>query len=205
MIPEDRLSTSVLYDQLVITVDPQPSLLQSREWGGVALNDGTQGLYVQIWELNVVTSDIPAVLDQVWISAPSVAPILIFSALDITEASLAFDQNMHIFVAFVSAGQAKYYWYDTVTESQITSNLPVGSTTPRATLDDHRRAMVATSDIILAYIRDGSLYFRAQIDRYLIEYLLYADINLVIPSPQIHSVSMNQGLRLQFSIRGPFG
>lgn len=203
MIPQNRLSTTVIFDNLV-TPDPQPSNLVSRELGGVALQDPSQGMRVKVWTCTVILSGDPMIPDQVQVEAADVPAVTVFSALSITEVSLAFDQNMRPFVAFVSEGIAKFYWYDTVIEGTRISDLPAGSTTPRCTLDDTRALQDGNSDIILTYIDDGNLYYRQERDRYTVAYLLYPDINLDIISPAIQYVAMQINYRLQWSIRGNF-
>lgn len=196
MIPEQRLSTAEQFAPLV-TPNPQPSLVQSRQLGGVGLSDPSQGLDVKVWTCEVQGT-------AIIVYAHDVLPVTLFNRADVTEVSLAFDQNMRPFVAFVQAGVAKFYWYDSLIENYAFTDLPAGSTTPRATLDDHRSSQLNTSDIILTYIHDGNLYFRAQRDRYLIQYLLYGDLNLDLINPQIQWVSMQENFRLQFKIRGTF-
>lgn len=196
MIPQNVLSTTTIYGQLLLE-DPQPHRNVSREWGGVALQDPSQGTMVKVWTCTVIG-------DNIVVYADDVPETVLFTAPGTTEASLAFDQNMRPFVAFVQAGQAKYYWYDSLIEDTVITNLPTGSTSPRATLDDHRQLELNTSDIIMVYIRDGNLYFRMQRDRYLVERLLYPDINLVLIAPRIRYVAMNRVHRLQILIEGVF-
>jgi len=202
MIPEDRLSSQAIFSSTEVPI-PQPGDLVSRELGGVALQDASQGLRVKVWECTTIPRE-PPLLDDVIVYADDVAPVVLFSSLSITQVSLAFDQLMHPFVAFVSNGEAKFFWFDTTIEDNVITDLPAGSTSPRATLDDHREAQTASSDIILTYIRDGNLYYRQQRDRYLSEILLYADINSLLPAPYVEYVAMNDVGRLQFKIRGNF-
>lgn len=203
VIPEQRLSTEIIFSSTMVE-NPQPTPLLSRERGGVALQDPSQGLQVRVWECTTISSGDLAIPDQVIVYAEGIEPVVLFSALEVTEVSLAFDQNMRPFVAFVSVGAAKYYWYDSAIEDARISDLPAGSSSPRATLDDHRLLQSGTSDIIMVYIRDGNLYFRAERDRYTVEYLLRADINLEIISPTVHYIAMNHVNRLQISVRGNF-
>ena len=197
MMPDNELSSIPITGQLLVT-DPQPTPLISRQRGGVGYRDASQGVNVKVWTCTLVNE-----VDVV-IYAGDVAPIVLFSGEDITQLSLAFDQNMNAFVAFVQAGQAKYYWYDSLIEQQIISNLPVGATYPRATLDDHRMLETAHSDIIMVYLLNGNLYFRMQRDRYLVQRLLYADLNLVVIAPVIRYIGMNDKNRLQIMIQGAF-
>lgn len=203
MIPENRLSTTTIYNTLMMP-DPQPSDLVSRQMGGVALNDPTQGLWVKPWTCDTVPSEDPMVPDLIRIFADDVSPTTVLTDFTVTQVSLAFDQNMRPTIAFVASGIPKLYWYDSLIEQPVITELDVTITTPRVTLDDHRELQVNTSDIILTYIRDGNLYFRMQRDRFLIERLLKADLNLEIANPSIVYVAMNNAYRLQWLIRGNF-
>jgi hypothetical protein len=156
--------------------------------GGVALNDPSQGLQVKEWTLYLVG-------DDVTISAEGVAPTVLFSGANITELSLAFDQNMQPVVAYVQAEQARLYWFDSSIPG-YTSTVIAGAITPRVALDEKRPLLVLSSDVILGYIRAGNLYFRAQRDRYLIEYLLKSDVNATLVT-----VGMTTNYRFKFKLR----
>lgn len=203
MIPEQRLSTELIFNQLTLPTK-QPSASVAREWGGVALSNATQGLLVKVWTATIGPGN-----SSVYIEAPDVPISLLFTDVNITEISLAFDQNAHPTVAYVSAGVAKLYWYDTVVQDFVKSTLQslvgfAGASSPRCTLDDHRQLQLGTSDIIVVFVQDGNLYFAAQRDRYGVRYLLYPDINLAIVNPSVEYVCMNESLRLQIKIRGNF-
>ena len=198
MIPENRLSTTTIYNTLMMP-DPQPSDLVSRQMGGVALNDPTQGLWIKSWTCDTVPSEDPMVPDLIRVFADDVSPTTVLTDFTVTQVSLAFDQNMRPTIAFVASGIPKLYWYDSLIEQPVITELDVTITTPRVTLDDHRELQVNTSDIILTYIRDGNLYFRMQRDRFLIERLLKADLNLEIANPSIVYVAMNNACLLYTS------
>lgn len=202
MIPQQRLSTETFIAETEI-LNPQPSQLVSRELGGVALQDPSQGLEVKVWTARLTVHEDPLTPNFVELFADDVPPIIPLTGLGITEVSLAFDQNMRYALAYVQAGVAKLFWYDTAVEGYVTDEFP-GAISPRITLDDHRDMELAASDIILAYIQDGNLYFRAQRDRFTQAYLLLADLNDIAISPTIEHVCMNRLGRLQFKIRGNF-
>ena len=95
MIPEQRLSTEPV---TAVYLDPDilnSYKLQDYERGGIALHDPLQGLEYQNWYLTYDTPDV-IVTPQTTGSAS-----VLFSIADITEFSLAFDQNMHPFVTYV--------------------------------------------------------------------------------------------------------
>lgn len=163
-------------------------LLEDYEQGGVALQDPSQGLLYQTWRCGVSGTDIVAYEQDG-------TPHVLLSAPDVEQVSLAFDQNMQPNVAYVSAGQAYWWWYDTTTQAHNTMTMDSDVVSPRATLDDKRTRNLGDSDIILAYIRGSGLYYRQQRDRYATEYLLDANAG-----PALHDVGMAANLRLQFVV-----
>lgn len=197
MLPGNVLSDSAVFAPTYVTTKtPSPDdMLRAWEMGGVAISDASQGLSVKLWQLRGVKHDDSATID-VAISAPGVAETVLFSGDDITEIDLAFDQNMRPFVCYVQAGAAKYYWWDGSIPGYATVTMAAGVTNPRCCLDDHRDFDIANSDIILAYLRAGNLYYRQQRDRFNTERLLHA----VGTGATLVYVAMNTALRLQFRV-----
>ncbi|CAA2409780.1 Putative phage tail protein [Xanthomonas phage Suba] len=194
MIPEGTLSTKSVVSATADPVKQPGDFLVDWERAGKNLNDPSEGLLVKLWTLSVDTVD---EVQQVKVSAPGVDEIVLFTGTEITEASLAFDQNMRPFVAFVQANQAKIYWYDSSVPGQITTVLPAGIKTPRCTTDEKREWHTAISDIVLSYIRAGNLCVRYQRERYQIEHVLKG----VGSTAELVSVGVNAGGRLQFRCR----
>lgn len=192
MIPESRLSTTPVPAPFVWT-GARSDPLTDTEMGGVALNDATLGLLVKMWTVRYDKST-----GNVILSAPGVADTVAFTRADITEVSLTFDQNMNPFIAFVQAGQAKFWWYDPLVPGQVfaESLLPSTVKNPRCSLDDKRELEAANNDIILAYVREGSLYVRYQRERYLTEHLMRTGVS------KLYQVGMNNQYRFQFSYEG---
>ena len=187
MIPGGRLSTTPIPAPLVLA-SPQPSARVSRHRGGINLQDSSQGLNVQTWVCETNGTNVT-------LRGETVPQTTLFTGTGITEVSLAFDQNMNPFVAFVDAGGPKFRWFDPQIPGIVITSLPAGSQTPRCCLDDGRVSQLPNGDIILAYVRAGILYYRQQRDRFLIEYQLAS--GLFAP---LRSVAMNRALRLQFHI-----
>lgn len=194
MMPLDRLSTEPVYASYISpdTIDP-PNRLTDYELGGIALQDASQGLQVQIW-----TCRADGATGIVYLSAPVVPEIVLFTAPGISELSLAFDQNMRPFVAFVQGGQAKFRWYDTVLGANRITDLDVEDRSPKCCMDDKRPWQVAqgANDVILAYLRGDSMYYRQQRDRYEIERLLATGLE----GKRLLKVGMNEAMRLQFEL-----
>lgn len=139
--------------------------LVAREMGGVALNDTSQGLLVKPWRCRYIEGDFV-------VDAQDVEPTTIFSAEGVTEFDLAFDQNMNPFLAFVQDGTAKFRWFDPLAADYVITTMASDVVTPKCSLDDKRRFNIGNSDIILSYVRSGSLYYRTQRERYEVERLV---------------------------------
>ncbi len=170
-------------------------LLMDYENGGIALNDPSEGLNYQKWILRYF----PDTEDMV-VNAANSPPTILFNRPDITEISLAFDQNMNPFVAFVQAGTAVFWWWDTALGQTVFTNLPGGSRSPRCCIDDKRDDRSGTSDIILCYINNDILYERMERERYTIERTLqnpftHPDSGL---TAVLLRVGMNEFNRLQW-------
>lgn len=163
--------------------------------GGVAIQDPSLGLDYQTWTAEIV-SDI--VEDNIMLSAPTFPATSVYTGDDITEVSLAFDQNMNVCVAFVEAGVAKVLWYDTTVSQLVVTAIPGNVSNPKVALDDNREFNRVGSDIILAYIKDGALYYRQQRDRYQIERQLHSG-----PWIALKRIGMGSSLRFQFQVVAP--
>lgn len=196
MLPLNELSSTAAVTGYPDPVKQPGDFLVDWERGGVALNDPSQGLEVQVWKLTAVRDHDNIDLRHLHLTSPMGADHLLFSGEKITEVALSFDQNMNPFVAFVQDGVAKFYWYDPTLSAMTTTNLPAGSVTPRCTIDDKRATNIAKSDNLLAYVRAGWLRVRYQRDRYLIEYDL-----IEVGDAELVSMAMNKALRIQFRLR----
>lgn len=156
--------------------------------GGVGIQDPSLGLDYQTWAAEIVEN-------RIMLSAPTFTETPIYTGDDITEVSLAFDQNMQVCIAFVEAGMAKLLWYDTIVHELVVTELGAGVSHPRVALDDSREFNRTGSDVILAYIKDGALYYRQQRDRYGIERQLSSE-----PWIALVRIGMGSTLRFQFQV-----
>lgn len=192
MIPNESLSSLLMASTWLAPDNLDTGYLFDFELGGIGLNDPSLGMRVQTWTLQLRG-------DDVVISAENWPEEVLFTRSGVTELSLAFDQNMNPFVAFVEDGDAKFWWFDTNLPGTVFSNLPAGSSNPRCCLDDKRETQTTSSDIILAYILNDNLYFRAQRDRYEDQYLLRETLE----GARLIKVGMHRQNRLQFLMQGP--
>jgi hypothetical protein len=201
MIPGKALTPTPQYTPFLYPDNIPVYNTTDYQLGGIGLSDPSEGLQVQAWFLEL--SGTP-VSNNVVISAPNQQPLILFSAPFITQISLAFDQNMKAAVAYVSQGNSFLWWYDATIPGYTTVSLPAGTISPRCTLDDKRQRELnlGLSDIILAYIYNHNLCYRQERDRFLIEYVLYPNVDVAIPNPTINKIGMNSIERLQFQIFG---
>lgn len=159
------------------------------EDGPIALSDNSRGLHYQTWTCLIVE-------DSVVIRALNTGTEWeIFSDPGLSEISFTFDQNALYTCAYVADGVPKLRWYDSAEGDYVTSLLPSGCVNPRVSLDEKRSRLIGDSDVILAYVRSGNLYFRVQRERYLTEHLWQTGV----PAGLI-KIGMNRVLRFQFAL-----
>lgn len=193
MLPDNELSTNPhIADFLGGRADPRWTAQHDYESGGIALNNPSEGLSVQVWEA-WINGD-----NEIWIGAPSFTASKVIDDANISEVSLTFDQNMNPCVAYVADGISKLWWLDSQT-NQMTTTIFEGAITPRVSLDDKRE--IATrggwNDIVFAYIKDGNLCVRNQRERYGVEHILQQDI----ASSGITKIGMSVINRFQFLVK----
>lgn len=203
MLPGNILSSQLEYATFIPPDDILVDGTVDYELGGVGLSDASQGLQVQVWTARITgTPGFPGT--AVTVEAPNTPATQLFAMDGISEISLAFDQNMKPFIAFVASGVAQFWWYDATLPGTRFTTLPVGSTSPKCTLDDKRplENLLGTTDILVVYLLTDNLYFRMQRDRYTVEYLLYSDVSARLISPRVNKVAMNNVDRVQFLLYG---
>jgi len=159
------------------------------EDGPIAEQDVSMGLAYQVWKAFVNEEG------DIWVQpSEGVGRTLISASGEITDVSIAFNQNGDLHCAYVEDGVARLYWYDSSVNSFVTTDLEAGVRTPKITMDEKRPSQQNSSDIILSYIKaDNGLYYRQQRDRFQIERPLHPG-----PFVMIRQMYMNTGWRLQW-------
>lgn len=192
MLPNNAISVTPNYSayQSPDNVDNQAT--QSYEYGGTAINDASLGRLYQVWR---------AYFDGAGAYvAPSVSgtPITtLVTATGISFVSIAFDTSMAPSLAYIQNGVYKFRWYNTLTAMYQTDTY-AGLTSVKVSTDDKRRGVEGQSDVILAYTRDGTLYWRQERDRYLIEYTAGPSGTRLLTR-----LGMNAQFRMQFELTLP--
>lgn len=192
MLPANVLSTQTISAAFRYPRNIPRTDIVDYELGGVNFNDSSEGLETNVWRgsLDVSTGEIT-------LETVGVEPTVFYTAVGANRLSFTFDSNMNPFIAFDTETSSHYFWFDTLVSTYVLSTLPAGSQYATAAMDDHRAMQSGARDIILSYLRDGVLYFRAQRDRYLIEYTLgggYENYKLI-------QTGLNEKLRFQFQLR----
>ncbi len=187
MLPNSTLSMTPVTGNF-LSPDNQPySDTTDYERGGIHLQDPSQGLDYQTWTAAIKP-------DGIYVEAPNSPAVRLITGSRMTEAGLAFDQNMNPHISFVQNGDAGLFWYDSSTHSNATLMIP-DAITPRLCLDDKRPLSSSISDVLLFYLKDRHLYFRAQRDRFGIEYPLGP-----VEGNVLRRVGMNDKLRIQIEV-----
>ncbi len=164
------------------------------EDGPIYIQDTSQGLQVQIWRARIFG-------DTIYLTSPNTPEFPVLTRRGIEEASLAFDQNGRYLISFLIRGNLYLYWHDPVIQEYAQTFLDSEVTSARITLDDKRRLQRDASEVILAYTKNNSLYYRGQLDRYQVPYLLQSGI-----AGRLMRVGMNSHYRLQFIFQAqPYG
>lgn len=166
------------------------NLLQDREFGGIALNDPSEGLKYQVWDAYYNGTEI-----RLHSEAGYDQPIVTSST--VTELSISFDQNMRPAVVYVDGGITKLQWYDSEAAAQVTTTIP-NAKTPMLGLDTKRIEFVEISDIMLVYLNGLNVCYRTQRERFLQEHVIGQTVST---NSRILGAGMNKGNRFQIYIR----
>lgn len=190
MIPNNGLSSPALPGLFERRpADSAAGGLLSYSAGGIAIQDATMGFDFQTWEARITGN-------RIFLSAPNTPAFQIYQGIDLSYVSLAFDRQMQPVIAFVDDGVARLEWYDSLTQQRVVTI--IGATeilTPLVYMDDDRVMQSDTADVIISYLKNGSLYYRQQRDRYETEITLSPGSYF-----RLNKFGMNRGLRLQFEL-----
>ena len=194
MLPSNAISATPQYSPYQFPDSVDILSAESLEYGGLAINDASQGRLVKVWRAYITTTLGVSTINVVPQIAGTPVTAIYTGAGVITTVSLAFDSSMNPAVCFVEAGTLKLRWYNTLAGAyQVDSYSP--ATSGRVSTDDKRSGVEGQSDVIFAYTRGGTLYWRQERDRYGVEYTVGPSFALVL-----RRLGMNQKFRLQFEL-----
>jgi hypothetical protein len=189
MLPDSVLSTQTIRAAFKYPRNLRRDDITDYSTGGVNFQDASQGLETNVWRGSLENG-------AVTLETLGVAPSVVYTDPGMTRFSFTFDQNMNVALAFDTNNSSHLWWFDTTIPGYSLVNLPAGSKYATICMDDPRRMQTGSSDIILAYIRDGVLYFRAQRERFLVEHTLESGLE----GFGIRQTGLNEKLRFQFQL-----
>ena len=198
MMPDNRLSTRPIKGAFLFPENVRSPPLYDREYGGIAIQDPSEGLLFQVWLGYWNAADSTVYVEPSLVGAP----VALFTEPDVVEFCFTFDQNMRWSTATRNSSNVlRHRWYDTAVEAYVITEYP-GVSSVRLTLDDKRGTQVrlGVSDIILTYVRASQVRWRIQRDRFLTEYTYSG---FTVPDDiRITHFGMNKINRLQWRL-GP--
>lgn len=195
MMPANAASAVAVPDNFRPPDGDRTSNVEDYERGGIAINDPSQGLDVQVWRCHLNSGGTAVVL-----TPESGSPVTVISIVGITELAFAFDVNMRPTIAYMHAQTMYLRWYDGTLPGFATTTIGTvagGYRSPRLTLDDKRLRQGQNADVIFAYLKDDSLRYRQQRERYQTERTLRTGLPL---TTKLRNLGMTRGLRLQFEL-----
>jgi hypothetical protein len=198
MLPQQVLSTTVQKSSFLFPDNVvRRTELEDYEMGGIALQDPSAGLLYQPWfgEIDATTK----IATLVPLNSTE-TPIVIFTeTVTPVEFSFSFDLNMRqTSIVRFADNTAKLRWYDSAIPGYTTTTY-TNIQSCMLCMDDKRSVNSSQADVILTYIKtDNKLYFRAQRDRYLIEYNL---TDVIAPDLRITNFGMGKNLRVQWRLQ----
>jgi hypothetical protein len=196
-IPQGRMSTTPVPGTYGPPENRVFYALTSYEQGPIALEDTSEGLQYQNWTVtwDVATGELTALPETTQL------PVVIATIADLISVSFTFDQSGRISFAYTTPVSSYLYWYDTQAGQTVTTDLGADAITPAISLDDKRYTQSAANDMLLWYTKANGetfdLYKLRQRDRFETEYLMETDL----PYQYIHNNGMNDGLRVQLTLK----
>lgn len=192
MLPNNAISVLPTYSAYQVPDDVDNQSTQSYEYGGTAINDASLGRLVKVWRAYCDGAGAYV--------APSITgtPVTtLVTGTGITFVSVGFDSSMAPALAYVQSGVFKFRWYNTLTAS-FQTDVHADWTSAKVSTDDKRKGVEGQSDVIVAYTRGGTLYWRQERDRYAVEYTVGAS-----GTRTLTRLGMNVQERMQFELTLP--
>lgn len=151
--------------------DQHYPLNEARCVGGEIIANTTSGLDGYLWSAYLKGNTVIIKRDDL----PE--EHVIFSREGITQLDLTFDQNMRPFFVYVAEGNPYYYSFNPEDSSYSEVALPTSIKFPKCAIDYHEVENIPSSDVIIAYSREGNLCYRLQRERFTREYIIATDPN----------------------------
>ncbi len=172
MIPAGTFTSVPVYAEFLAPYSNAYTPLSQTVPGGNAIGDPSQGRQVKNWTVSYSSGFIR-------VTPAGGSEAFSLAATDVQHVSLAFDNNMGLVIAWTSLnGDGNLYYYDTLSAAYAIRIFP-GITSCRVCVDDARDVYTTESDVIFAYTKNNTLYYRQQRDRYDVEYEIGATFKML--------------------------
>lgn len=184
MIPNNAVTTTPVPAKFKNPYNLPVSALSRACRGGIALNDASKGRDYQNW--------------YVWYDGATIfygpeAPTLVAAGslgiANVTQVSMAFDNNMNPILAWMDATGAHIRYFSGTTSTYVVLDVP-GATSCLVAVDDSRNFYNANSDAVFAYTISTGLWYRYQRENY--------------ATPRQASTSVKRLLRMGMGSQGRF-
>lgn len=135
--------------------------------GGAELANAAHGLTGYVWKAYIDESG------QIIVQREDLAERhVITTKQGVEQLDFTFDQNMRPFLTYVADGLPFYFHFNMEDSTYSEVALDNSIRFPRCELDKRETGEIPSSDIILAYTREGNLCYRVQRERYGKEYII---------------------------------
>lgn len=188
MLPNNTISPNIDISPYVTGITQSYDSRTQYAYGGIALNDPSQGRRYQIWKIFYDSNT-----STIYLGPSGQEPVFSLVVAGVISVGVTFDGNMQPAICYTTSTGASIYFYNSLISGYDTLTI-TGATSARIVIDDVRNVNSSNSDIIFAYTRDNGLYWRQQRDRYATEYFAAATTKKLI------RVDMNTKYRLQFGL-----
>jgi len=162
--------------------------IKEYNWGGVGLSDISEGLEYQRWCCRLFRG-------YIILEAEEVAPITVYSGINITECSFAFDAEMGLVLAFMDGAALKVSFYNTSTQKREVNTITTTAVSPK--LLSYK--MGNYDDVLLLFIGSvGELKYMKYSDKFSGPFHILSEK----VHKKIRKVGVNADGRLQLSMLG---
>jgi hypothetical protein len=186
MIPANSFTSSPQVGNYSSPVNGVYYPLMQTTLGGIAIGDNSKNRQYRRWICEYTGGNIT-------VRPEGQAVVFTLAQTNVLSVSLAFDNAMNIALAWMTPTGAKFYYYDTVSLTNIIVDYP-DITSCRVCVDNANDYYNASSDVLFVYTKNNNLYYRQQRDRYDTERLIGSTTKL------IKRVGMSDLNRLQIQL-----
>jgi len=186
MLPTNTITSTPIVSNFFGVYNNPYTPLSQIVYGGVALNDPSQGRMARTWRIRYS-------LGSIIVNPVGGTDVFALPVAGVKTVSLAFDNNMAVTIGYQTSGASNLYYFDAQANA-FTTKVITSTTSCRVCLDDARDFNNTNSDVIFAYTKSNNLYWTQQRDRYLVERLVGATTG------KLYSMGPNVENRFQFGL-----